>query len=67
MDRSKAEAYGPGRFIENPAGSKHFEWFGSEVVAHIEGLGSRGAMWSGVRRVTCLAESEGSCADPPCT
>jgi len=44
VDRSKAKAYGPGSFIENPAGTKHFEWFGGEVIAHIESVGSLGAI-----------------------
>lgn len=26
FDRSKAKRYGPGSFIENPGGAKHFEW-----------------------------------------
>jgi hypothetical protein len=44
VDRSQAKAYGPGSFIENPSGAKHFEWFGGEVVAHIEAVGSLGAI-----------------------
>ncbi len=44
VDRSKAKAYGPGSFIENPSGAKHFEWFGGEFEGHIEALGSLGAI-----------------------
>jgi len=43
LDKSKAKAYGPGSFIENPAGTKHFEWFG-DIEAHIEAVGSLGAI-----------------------
>lgn len=31
FDRSKAKRYGPGSFIENPGGAKHFEWFEGDV------------------------------------
>jgi quercetin dioxygenase-like cupin family protein len=44
VDLSKAKAYGPGSFIENPAGSKHFEWFEGTVEAHIESIGNLGAV-----------------------
>lgn len=44
VDLSKAKAYGPGSFIENPAGSKHFEWFEGTVDAHIESIGNLGAI-----------------------
>ena len=44
VDLSKAKAYGPGSFIENPAGSKHFEWFEGMVEAHIESIGNLGAV-----------------------
>jgi hypothetical protein len=44
LDKSKAKLYGPGSFIENPAGSKHFEWFPEDVEAHIESVGALGAI-----------------------
>jgi quercetin dioxygenase-like cupin family protein len=44
VDRSKVKAYGPGSFIENPSGAKHFEWFAGEFEGHIEALGSLGAI-----------------------
>jgi quercetin dioxygenase-like cupin family protein len=44
VDLSKAKPYGPGSFIENPAGSKHFEWFEGTVEAHIESIGNLGAI-----------------------
>lgn len=44
VDLSKAKPYGPGSFIENPAGSKHFEWFEGTVEAHIESIGNLGAV-----------------------
>jgi quercetin dioxygenase-like cupin family protein len=44
LDLSKAKPYGPGSFIENPAGSKHFEWFEGTVEAHIESIGNLGAV-----------------------
>ena len=44
VDKSKAKAYGPGSFIENGSGSKHFEWFSGDVDAHIESVGSLGAI-----------------------
>ena len=44
VDLSKAKAYGPGSFIENPAGSKHFEWFEGTVEAQVESIGNLGAV-----------------------
>jgi quercetin dioxygenase-like cupin family protein len=44
VDLSKAKPYGPGSFIENPAGSQHFEWFEGTVEAHIESIGNLGAI-----------------------
>ena len=44
VDRSKAKAYGPGSFIENPAGAKHFEWFEGQVEAQVESIGALGAI-----------------------
>ena len=44
VDLSKAKPYGPGSFIENPAGSKHFEWFEGTVEAQIESIGNLGAI-----------------------
>lgn len=38
-DYSKAKAYGPGSFVEIPAGVPHFEWFEGDIEAHIEFLG----------------------------
>jgi hypothetical protein len=39
VDRSKAKAYGPGSFVENPAGNPHFEWFRGTVEAEVEFIG----------------------------
>lgn len=44
VDLSKAKPYGPGSFIENPAGSKHFEWFEGTVEAQVESIGNLGAV-----------------------
>ena len=33
-----------GSFIENPAGSKHFEWFEGQVEAQVESIGALGAI-----------------------
>lgn len=38
-DSSKAKAYGPGSFVEIPAGMPHLEWFEGDIEAHIEFLG----------------------------
>jgi quercetin dioxygenase-like cupin family protein len=43
-DRSKAKAYGPGSFIENPAGAKHFEWFPIESITQVSAIGSLAAI-----------------------
>src|SRR6185436_14870375 len=43
-ERSKAKAYGPGSFIENPSGAKHFEWFPFESVTQVVAIGSLGAI-----------------------
>ena len=43
-ERSKAKAYGPGSFFENPAGAKHFEWFPIESVTQVAAIGSLGAI-----------------------
>ena len=43
-DRSKANAYGPGSFIENPSGAKHFEFFPYESVTQVSAVGSLGAI-----------------------
>jgi quercetin dioxygenase-like cupin family protein len=43
-DRSKARAYGPGSFIENPSGAKHFEWFSGETVTQVSAVGSLGSI-----------------------
>ena len=45
VDRSQARAYGPGSFIENPSGTKHFEWFtAGETVYQVNGIGNLGAI-----------------------
>ena len=38
-DYTKAKAYGPGSFVEIPAGMPHLEWFEGDIEAHIEFLG----------------------------
>jgi quercetin dioxygenase-like cupin family protein len=43
-DRNKAQAYGPGSFIENPSGAKHFEFFPYESVTQVSAVGSLGAI-----------------------
>jgi hypothetical protein len=43
-DKSKAKAYGPGSFIENPSGAKHFEFFPYESVTQVSAVGSLGAI-----------------------
>jgi len=43
-DRSKAKAYGPGSFIENPSGAKHFEWFPVESVTQVIAVVSLGSI-----------------------
>jgi hypothetical protein len=44
VDYAKAKDYGPGSFIENPAGNPHFEWFRGPLEAEVEFLGSSGAV-----------------------
>ena len=39
-----AKAYGPGSFIENPSGAKHFEFFPYESVTQVTAVGSLGAI-----------------------
>jgi quercetin dioxygenase-like cupin family protein len=39
MDSSKAVAYGPGSFIEIPAGMPHAEWITPGLEAHVEFVG----------------------------
>jgi hypothetical protein len=39
VDLSKAKNYGPGSFVENPAGNPHFEWFRGPVEAQVEFIG----------------------------
>jgi len=40
----KAQAFGPGSFIENPSGAKHFEFFPNESVTQVSAVGSLGAI-----------------------
>jgi quercetin dioxygenase-like cupin family protein len=44
VDSLKATRYGPGSFIEIPAGQVHAEWVPPGVEAHIEFVGSSGAI-----------------------
>lgn len=44
VDYSKSHDYGPGSFIENPAGNPHFEWFKGPLEAEVDFIGSSGAM-----------------------
>ena len=54
VDVSKAKPYGPGDFIEIPAGTPHFEWMVGEVEAHVTHIGPLTTIWlshrSSVRR-----------------
>lgn len=43
-DRKTAKAYGPGSFIENPSGAKHYEFFPYESVTQVSAVGSLGAI-----------------------
>lgn len=44
VDYSKEHDYGPGSFIENPAGNPHFEWFRGPLEAEVDFIGSPGAV-----------------------
>ena len=44
VDLKKAREYGPGSFIENPAGNPHFEYFRGAVEAQIEMVGPSSAV-----------------------
>jgi hypothetical protein len=44
VDYSKSRDYGPGSFIENPAGNPHFEWFRGPLEAELEFVGASGAV-----------------------
>lgn len=44
VDLAKARYYGPGSFVHIPAGVPHYEWFVGEVEAHVEFVGSSGAV-----------------------
>jgi hypothetical protein len=44
VDYSKARDYGPGSFIENPAGNPHFEWFRGPLEVQLETIGGPGAV-----------------------
>jgi hypothetical protein len=44
VDLSKAKAYGPGSFIENPGGNPHFEWFRGTVESEVEFIGPGSAV-----------------------
>jgi len=56
VDLSKARGYGPGDFIEIPAGTPHFEWMVGEVEAHVTHIGPLTTVWLNHR---------GSFARPP--
>src|SRR5262245_17449290 len=43
-DKNTAKAYGPGSFIENPSGAKHYEFFPYESVTQVSAVGSLGAI-----------------------
>jgi quercetin dioxygenase-like cupin family protein len=43
-DKNTAKAYGPGSFIENPSGAKHYEFFPYESVTQVSAVGSPGAI-----------------------
>ena len=45
VDPSKARGYGPGEFIEIPAGTPHFEWMVGEVESHVTHIGPLTAVW----------------------
>lgn len=44
VDLSKAKDYGPGSFLENPAGNPHFEWFRGPVESQVEFIGPGSAV-----------------------
>ena len=44
VDYAKALEYGPGSFIENPAGNPHFEWFPGALEAQVDFIGGSGAV-----------------------
>jgi hypothetical protein len=44
VDLSKTREYGPGSFLENPAGNPHFEWFRGPTEAEVEFVGPPTAM-----------------------
>jgi hypothetical protein len=44
VDLSKAKEYGPGSFLENPAGNPHFEYFRGTVEAEVEFIGPGSAV-----------------------
>jgi hypothetical protein len=44
VDYSKVVNYGPGSFIENPAGNPHFEWARGALEAEVEFIGGPGAV-----------------------
>jgi hypothetical protein len=44
VDYSKALDYGPGSFIENPAGNPHFEWFPGPLEVELDVTGGPGAV-----------------------
>ncbi len=43
-DRYTAKAYGPGSFLENPSGAKHYEFFPYESMTQVTAIGSLGAI-----------------------
>ena len=43
-ERSTAQPYGPGSFIENPSGAKHYEFFPYESVTQVSAIGSLGSI-----------------------
>ena len=45
VDVTKAKPYGPGEFIEIPAGVPHFEWMVGEVEAHVTHVGPLTTVW----------------------
>jgi hypothetical protein len=44
VDYSKAVDYGPGSFIENPAGNSHFEWARGPLESEVDFIGGPGAV-----------------------
>jgi uncharacterized RmlC-like cupin family protein len=44
VDYAKAADYGPGSFIENPAGNPHFEWARGALEAEVDFIGGPGAV-----------------------